>query len=393
MDSDPRLTSLLSDLQTSAIASATGNHWEEAAYSREVFSNSTAATAQVLQAFTRFQPEHPLVDGTVRWLMVARKDGHWESTHETALALLALTDFMIARKDVQASFDYSVDLNGSRKLEGNTRSGSVQQGETIAIEMRELLQGELNTLAIARTPAGAAGRLYYTAHLRYFTPATEIEAASHGIGVSHQYFAREGDEPVGEASLGDVVRVQVTLVAESDLNFLVLEDYLPAGLEPIDTSLKTTSLQFRFEMLATRERAYRTSRRYSPFGHTDIRDNRVVLFARFVPKGVYEYSYFAQATTPGEFRVAPATAYEQYFPEVWGRSDGSVFRVEDAGGSARAPANIDDAAASRRSYASAPRRASAVAVIETQRAAGETGTLLPEPYFVRAVLRRKLTHI
>ncbi len=46
-----------------------------------------------------------------------------------------------------------------------------------------------------------------------------------------------------------------------------------------------------------------------------------------MPKGVYEYTYFAQATTPGEFRIAPATAFEQYFPEVWGRSDGGTFIV------------------------------------------------------------------
>ena len=71
------------------------------------------------------------------------------------------------------------------------------------------------------------------------------------------------------------------------------------------------------------------SRRYSPFGHADIRDNRVALFARFVPKGVYEYTYFARATTPGEFKLAPVTAYEQYFPEVWGRSDGGTFVVRE----------------------------------------------------------------
>ncbi len=54
-----------------------------------------------------------------------------------------------------------------------------------------------------------------------------------------------------------------------------------------------------------------------------------MLFARFVDKGVYEYTYFARATTPGEFKVPPATGYEQYFPEVWGRSDGGLFQVTD----------------------------------------------------------------
>ena len=328
-EGDPRLTSLLSDLQSAAIPSATGNHWEEKEYNRDIFGTSVLTTAQVLQSFTAFQPEHPLVDGTLRWLMVARKEGHWESPHDTAIAILAITDFMIVRKDVQAVFDYRVELNGDTKLEGQAEKGKALQEDKVIIEMKDLLKDALNELKITRTPAAAAGRLYYTAHLRYFTPAEDVEAANHGIGVSHEYFRADVDEetPVTEVRVGDVVKVKVTLVAESDLNFLVLEDYLPAGLEPIDTSLKTTALEFRRRLYEEQRKAYQVSKRYSPFGHTDIRDNRVALFARFVPKGVYEYTYFAQATTPGEFKLPPATAYEQYFPEVWGRSDGGTFLV------------------------------------------------------------------
>jgi uncharacterized protein YfaS (alpha-2-macroglobulin family) len=45
------------------------------------------------------------------------------------------------------------------------------------------------------------------------------------------------------------------------------------------------------------------------------------------PRGVYEYSYLMRASVPGEFNVIPATAYEMYFPEVFGRSDGGKFVV------------------------------------------------------------------
>ncbi|MEX2245412.1 MAG: alpha-2-macroglobulin family protein [Dehalococcoidia bacterium] len=331
-ESDVRINFLLSDLQAAAIPSATGNHWEEETYSAEVFGDSTQATAQVLQAFTRYQPDHPLVDGTLRWLMTARKDGAWESTHDTAVALVAITDFMIVRKDAQASFRYSVKLNGDGKLSGNAKKGEVHQEDAVVIPIEDLLDETVNELRFERSPGDAEGRLYYTAHLRYFTPAENVEALSRGIGVSHEYFAAdaEGDVPIGEISLGEAVRVRVTLVAESDLNFLVLEDFLPAGLEPIDTTLKTTPAEFRRQLYEEQRRSYQVSKRYSPFSHTDIRDNRVALFARFVPKGVYEYTYFAQATTPGEFRVAPATVYEQYFPEVFGRSDGGLFTVRPA---------------------------------------------------------------
>ncbi|HYM14650.1 MAG TPA: Ig-like domain-containing protein [Dehalococcoidia bacterium] len=329
---DPRLTTLLNELQGAAIPSATGNHWEEATYDAGLFGNSTQATAQVLQAFTALQPDSPLVDGTLRWLMVARKDGHWESPHDTAVSLLAITDFMLVRKDAQASFGYSVDLNGSRKLSAKAEKGKVRQEDSVVIQMKDLLKDATNELRIQRSPADAAGRLYYTAHLRYFTPADNVEAANYGIGVSHEYALASDPTgtPTTRAALGDVVRVKVTLVAPSDLNFLVLEDNLPAGLEPIDTSLRTTPPEIQRQLAAAQRASYQVDKRYSPFGHTDMLDNRVVLFARFVAKGVYEYTYFARATTPGVFKLPPATAYEQYFPEVWGRSDGGTFEVKDA---------------------------------------------------------------
>jgi uncharacterized protein YfaS (alpha-2-macroglobulin family) len=324
---DPRLTSLVTDLQNAAIPSATGNHWEEPQYDPGVFGNSVQTTAQVLQAFTALQPDHPLIDGTLRWLMVARKDGHWESPHDTAVALVAITDFMRVRKDAQQSFDYQVALNGKTRLQGTAEQGKVHQEDSVVIEMKDLLKDAVNKLDVTRSPAGDS-RLYYTAHLRYFTPAQDVEAASYGIGVSHEYFLGDSDTPITEAHLGDTVRIKVTLVAPADLNFLVLEDFLPAGLEPIDNSLKTTPAEFRRQLFEEQRKSYQISKRWSPFSHTDMRDNRVALFARFVGKGVYEYTYFAQATTPGRFNVPPATAREQYFPEVWGRSDSGTFVVD-----------------------------------------------------------------
>jgi uncharacterized protein YfaS (alpha-2-macroglobulin family) len=39
-----------------------------------------------------------------------------------------------------------------------------------------------------------------------------------------------------------------------------------------------------------------------------------------------------RASVPGAFNVMPATAYQMYFPEVFGRSDGGKFTVRPAPG-------------------------------------------------------------
>ncbi|GAB4515507.1 MAG: hypothetical protein Kow0047_27420 [Anaerolineae bacterium] len=61
--------------------------------------------------------------------------------------------------------------------------------------------------------------------------------------------------------------------------------------------------------------------------HTELRDEKVVLFATWLSRGTYRYTYQMRASLPGRYLVLPATAYEMYFPETWGRSAGSVFTI------------------------------------------------------------------
>lgn len=335
-----RIQALISDLTNAAILSSTGTHWQEEEEDYRTMNSTTRSTAIVLNALVRVRPDHPLVDSTVRWLMIARRDGHWRTTQETAMSLLALTDFLEASGELEADYSYQVRVNGETLSEKEIEASDLGESEKLVVSVRDLLIGEDNEVDIARAPADSEGHLYYTMHLRYFPPAEEVEAANYGVGVSREYLPVDGAEgKIESAALGDMVKVRLTLVAPTDLHYVVVEDHLPAGLEPIDTSLKTTSSEIR-QMMLDEQRESASERRgggcgcgwwsyhRSFFNHVDMRDNRVVLFATYLPMGVHEYVYFLRATTAGQYRVMPAQAYEMYFPEVWGRTDGAVFSVE-----------------------------------------------------------------
>jgi len=118
--------------------------------------------------------------------------------------------------------------------------------------------------------------------------------------------------------------VRLTLTVPEDRQYFAVEDMLPAGLEPLDTSLKTTSAAARQARL---DQADQQEPYWWYFSQTSIHDNRVALFATFLPKGTYHYTYLARATTAGEFKSLPATAYQMYAPEVFGRSSGATFSV------------------------------------------------------------------
>ena len=139
------------------------------------------------------------------------------------------------------------------------------------------------------------------------------------------------------ANEGDTVRVKLTVIAPADRNYVVIEDLLPAGLEAVDTRLKNVDPALKEKLEAERIQASQQKLGgymapwfrwyYSPWQQADLRDDRAVLQADRLPKGVYEYIYYARATTPGSFFVAPAHAEETYFPEVFGRSDSGTFTV------------------------------------------------------------------
>lgn len=63
------------------------------------------------------------------------------------------------------------------------------------------------------------------------------------------------------------------------------------------------------------------------FDRIEYGDESVVFFARDLPAGTYQFTYHLQAVIPGEYQVIPATAREEFFPEVFGRSDGMIFTI------------------------------------------------------------------
>ena len=332
--SDERIDTLLSDLQNAAILSATGAHWEEEGYDRWAMNTDTRSTAVILKALTQLNPESDLIPNVVRWLMVARQDGIWETTYETAWALIALTDWMRVTGELEGNYAYGLWLNEELLDQGQVTPANVETTVQRQITVSELLEAESNRLIIDRGPG--EGRLYYTAHLRTFLPVEEIEPLNRGIIVSRQYSdpaCTEGVEcsALDEVEVGDVVQVRLTIIAPHDLTYVAVEDPLPAGGEAIDPSLATTSLTTGGPTLyrQTENEAVGEFYRWwwNWYSRSEMRDDRVVLFADHLPAGTYEYTYTFRATRPGAYHVIPTTAREFYFPEVFGRGAGQMMRI------------------------------------------------------------------
>ncbi|MGC9399135.1 MAG: Ig-like domain-containing protein [Anaerolineae bacterium] len=334
--SDDRLETLLSDLNNAAILSATGAHWEENYHDWWAMNTDTRSTAIVLDTLTKLDPDNALNPNVVRWLMVARDAGVWETTQETAWALIALTDWMVETGELDADYDFALYLNDDLLTEGSATRETVQEGVTVEVAVADLLVDATNALAVARTEG--PGRLYYTAHLEVYRPVEALEPADRGFIIRRRYTdaacaaealangGRVTDCPeLREVKLGDVVRVDLTIITPHDRYYVVVEDPLPAGGEAIDTGLATTSLLAMDPTLRRQDSRYWWWWRW--YSRSELRDEKVVLFADVLGSGTYEYSYTFRATLPGDYHVLPTVAKEFYFPEVFGRSGGRLLTI------------------------------------------------------------------
>jgi alpha-2-macroglobulin len=150
--------------------------------------------------------------------------------------------------ELKAGYSFGAQLNGKTVTEGVASRETMTRTVTAEIAVADLIKDAGNRLTIARgaSTSDAAGRLYYSAHLKAWLPVPTIKAADRGIVVQRRYVRADcNDGPkcdsVTTAKVGDVLRVELTIIAPDDLHYLQLEDPLPAGVEGIDTTLATAS--------------------------------------------------------------------------------------------------------------------------------------------------------
>jgi alpha-2-macroglobulin len=196
-------------------------------------------------------------------------------------------------------------------------------------------------LNIRRDPG--AGRLYYTATLQVDRPVESAVSLNQGLEISRAYYPhsrtcpQRNCDPIQEAEIGEMVTAQVTLILPNDVYYLMVEDYLPAGTEILDVSLKTSQLGKETELewegeqepepLYDYRRPFLNGWGWWYFQGPQVYADHISWSTDYLPAGTYTLTYDLVITHPGEYRVLPARAWEFYFPEVQGTSAGVIFEV------------------------------------------------------------------
>jgi uncharacterized protein YfaS (alpha-2-macroglobulin family) len=331
--SSNQVPTLISDIQSTAIRSATGVHWELKNPDWRNMTSTLSNTAMVLYTLAKLEPTSSMIPDAVNYLMSNRQaGGYWSSTYESSWILLAMDEVMKGTGELSSKYDFSASLNNTSIASGQAGGETQLTPVTVSLPLSDLYPNDPNALVIQRQ--AGVGHLYYTAALNVYRPADEIAPLNRGITVSRAYYEQAADlktaTPISATQVGDMLTVRLTIILPNDAYHFMVEDYIPAGAEILNTNLKTSQLG---EMGEPRP-LYDPSNPFSNgwgwwlFNPAQIYDDHITWTASYLPAGTYDLTYTLTILQAGEYQLLPARAWMSYFPEVQGNSAGGMLVIK-----------------------------------------------------------------
>ncbi len=290
---------------------------------------SVEATAFAVQALARRDPNNPVVERAVRWMMLNRTAGYWSSTKQTAMAIYGLLTFMQARGEAAQPFSVDIFVNGVNAGRRTFAASAMAAPDPLVVTVPA--SAGANQVRLVKR---GAGTVYWSAAADYYdTSGAGAQSGSRHLALTRAYALLSPvtvkgrivyrEEPfTGTAKPGDVLTVRLTVAGSPEWRYLAIEDPLPAGVEAIQDTT-----------------AYPLEREAPDswwFGsRVEYRDSRTVFFQETFDQGRYEYSYLVKVIAPGQFRAIPAQVSPMYVPGVHASSEPQTFVITAPGGGSR----------------------------------------------------------
>jgi uncharacterized protein YfaS (alpha-2-macroglobulin family) len=309
--------------------------WDDGYY--QMLSTPMRSNCAVLTALVHYgeTPQGAALVGDVplklvRVITQTRGDrDHWENTQENVICLSALAEYAALYEKDRPALKATVSMDGAaigqaefKDLRGAPALVSRPNGASDP--------GRQATLHIERE---GTGRLYYATRLSYSLTDQATRETHAGMEVHREYSVqRDGRWQLLAAPFsvrrGELVRVDVYLSLPGARNFVVVDDPVPGGLEPVNRQLATASTvdADATEFQAAGGSFWFKYADWSEYGiafwsfyHRELTHDAARFYADYLPAGHYHLSYGAQAIAEGQFSASPTQAEEMYDPDVYGK--------------------------------------------------------------------------
>jgi hypothetical protein len=309
--------------------------WDDGYY--QMLSTPMRSNCAVLTALAHYgeTPQGAALVGDVPFKLVrvitqTRGDrDHWENTQENVYCLSALAQYAALYEKDAPALKATVSLDGAAI--GHAEFKEFRDPPALVSRPNRAEDpGQPRVLHIERQ---GAGRLYYATRLSYSLTDQAARETNAGMEVHREYSVqRAGGWQLLAAPFtvrrGELVRVDVYLSLPAARNFVVVDDPVPGGLEPVNRELATASTvdADSSEFQAAGGSMWFKYSDWSEYGiafwsfyHRELTHDAARFYADYLPAGHYHLSYGAQAIAEGRFSASPTKAAEMYDPDVYGK--------------------------------------------------------------------------
>jgi uncharacterized protein YfaS (alpha-2-macroglobulin family) len=307
-------------------------HWGADRFWWQWYEGPVETTSFALQALVLIEPKHRLIEPAMNWLVKNRRGAQWNNTRDTAIALIALNDYLGASGELGGDVQYELTVNGRSIATKKIAAADVLRAPSRFTIDADLVR-DANEIRIHRSGRGA---LYFSAEARFFSLEEPVKAAGNELFVRREY-VRLAPKPTllkgvvyekvplldGETiDSGDRVEVIVTIETKNNYEYLLFEDLKPAGFELRDAAVTKSPASSPTKV--RRAAAADQTNRNVPV-YQELRDRNVALFIDRLPQGTWQIRYPLRAETPGTFHALPLLGQAMYVPEI--RANGEEIRV------------------------------------------------------------------
>jgi uncharacterized protein YfaS (alpha-2-macroglobulin family) len=289
------------------------------------FDSDTEANAYYLKLLSQTDPKGEKAARLAKYLLNNRKHAtYWTSTRDTSICIEALADFWKASGEDRPEMTVEVSVDGRKVKEVSiTAADLFTYDDRVAVAGDALATGSHKIELRKR----GKGSLYFNAYLTTFTLEDFITRAGLEIKVDRAYYkltrADESENSAGsrgqvvserrekyrrellpsgsEVKSGDLLEIELIIDSKNDYEHIVLTDPKAAGIEPFDVQSG-----YNAQGLGA---------------YVELRDEKVNLFVRELPRGRHSLRYRMRAEIPGKFSALPAVGSGMYAPELKANSD------------------------------------------------------------------------
>ena len=282
------------------------------------YSDREEITAQVLYGLQVAGENKKIVQRElISYLIAQKKQRRWRSTKLSALVTRAFAAWAATSGETAGKVRVTAEVDGERRaVEFDSRKSSAA----------DLLLSFKTKSRDARVnlSRSSSGFFLARAEWKHYLNKPLIVPREGNFALGRKFFAvdRSGNNYSKGAAkynfkAGDLVLTEVDLKAEKGAEYLLLEDMIPAGFEP----------------LAPAELAQMGNLRYDGYDNAPAAvtrlDDRVGLAKTWMGKDHFVPRAFYRAVFPGKYQAMPAQGGLMYYPESFAYSASDVITISE----------------------------------------------------------------